>query len=128
MVRRLGKASGMHAHPHKFRHTFATRSLAAGVDVMALQRVLGHTTLTMVARYVHYQKGSSSRRGRGAGTEGPAAGTLALAVEREKGLEPSTSSLEELRCLERIEPGIPRIQSQLKPVLSLCSAATASSA
>jgi len=57
MVRRLGKAAGVHAHPHKFRHTFATRSLAAGVDVMALQRVLGHTTLAMVARYVHYQKG-----------------------------------------------------------------------
>ena len=57
MVRRLGKAAGVHAHPHKFRHTFATRSLSAGVDVMALQRVLGHTTLAMVSRYVHYQKG-----------------------------------------------------------------------
>jgi site-specific recombinase XerD len=57
MVRRLGIATGIHAHPHKFRHTFATRALAAGVDVMALQRVLGHTTLAMVARYVHYQKG-----------------------------------------------------------------------
>jgi hypothetical protein len=49
-------------------------------------------------------------------------------LEREKGLEPSTSSLEELRCLERIEPCIARIHSQLKPVLPLCSAATASPA
>jgi integrase/recombinase XerD len=57
MVRRLGKVAAVHAYPHKFRHTFATRSLAAGVDVMALQRVLGHTTLAMVSRYVHYQKG-----------------------------------------------------------------------
>ncbi len=56
MMRRIGEATGIHIHPHKFRHTFATRSLAAGVDVMALQRVLGHTTLAMVSRYVHYQK------------------------------------------------------------------------
>lgn len=56
MMRRLSDATGIHIHPHKFRHTFATRSLAAGVDVMALQRVLGHTTLAMVSRYVHYQR------------------------------------------------------------------------
>lgn len=56
VMRRLSKETGIHIHPHKFRHTFATRALAAGVDVMALQRVLGHTTLAMVSRYVHYQK------------------------------------------------------------------------
>ncbi len=55
-LHRLGQRTGIHVHPHKFRHTFATRALSAGVDVMALQRVLGHTTLAMVSRYVHYQK------------------------------------------------------------------------
>lgn len=56
VLSRLGEQTGVHVHPHKFRHTFATRSLSAGVDVMALQRALGHTTLAMVSRYVHHQR------------------------------------------------------------------------
>ena len=56
MLSRLGEQTGIHVHPHKFRHTFATRALSAGVGVMALQRALGHTTLAMVSRYVHYQR------------------------------------------------------------------------
>ncbi|SRR5258708_707061 len=56
LCQRLSEETGIHVNPHKFRHTFATRSLSAGVDVMALQKALGHTTLSMVSRYVHYQK------------------------------------------------------------------------
>ncbi|MGH7746400.1 MAG: tyrosine-type recombinase/integrase, partial [Candidatus Dormibacteria bacterium] len=54
MLDRLGKDVGVHCHAHKFRHTFASRAIADGVDLITLQRVLGHTTLTMVSRYVHY--------------------------------------------------------------------------
>lgn len=55
VLRRIGIDTGVHVHAHKFRHTFATRALAAGVDSLVLQRALGHSTLAMVNRYVHFQ-------------------------------------------------------------------------
>jgi site-specific recombinase XerD len=55
VLRRLGEETGIHCYPHKFRHTFATRALSAGVDSLVLQRTLGHSTLAMVNRYVHFQ-------------------------------------------------------------------------
>lgn len=58
VLRRLGQETDIHCHAHKFRHTFATRAIAAGVDVLALQRVLGHTTLAMTSRYAHHSPNS----------------------------------------------------------------------
>ncbi|TMC48719.1 MAG: hypothetical protein E6J14_11630 [Chloroflexi bacterium] len=55
VMKRLSEKTGIHVHPHKLRHTFATRALAGGVDSLVLQRALGHTTLAMVNRYVHFQ-------------------------------------------------------------------------
>ena len=55
LLRRIGQETGIHVHAHKFRHTFATRALAAGVDSLVLQRALGHSTLATVNRYVHFQ-------------------------------------------------------------------------
>lgn len=50
--RRLGQATGINAHPHKGRHTAATRWAQEGLYPWAIQRALGHTTLAMTNRYV----------------------------------------------------------------------------
>jgi integrase/recombinase XerD len=55
LLRRIGQDTGIHVHAYTFRHTFATRALAAGVDSLVLQRALGHSTLAMVNRYAHVQ-------------------------------------------------------------------------
>ena len=35
------------------RHTFATRLIQAGVDIITVQKLLGHAEITMTARYAH---------------------------------------------------------------------------
>jgi integrase/recombinase XerD len=53
LLQRLGKRAGVHAYPHKFRHTGATMFLRNGGNVFALKEILGHSTMEMVERYVH---------------------------------------------------------------------------
>ena len=41
-------------HPHSFRHAFATFALQRGMNPLALQRVLGHSDLSMITNvYAH---------------------------------------------------------------------------
>lgn len=56
LLKRWGKKAGVpRLHTHLCRHTFATDSLIYNCgDVFRLQQILGHTTLDMVRRYVHY--------------------------------------------------------------------------
>jgi len=58
LLTRLARASGVkHVHAHRFRHTWATNSLRAGVDMEALRKAGGWTTYGMVQRYAHYSGG-----------------------------------------------------------------------
>ena len=43
--------------PHRFRHTFATRLLAETGDGLALKKLLGHESMTMVLRYTESKEG-----------------------------------------------------------------------
>ncbi len=53
-IGRAGKKAGLsHVHPHLLRHTFGTHLAANGVDVVAIQRLMGHTDITMTMRYLH---------------------------------------------------------------------------
>jgi len=53
MVRSLGERSGVtgRAHPHRFRHTFATNALNKGVPLEQVQQLLGHEQLDTTLIY-----------------------------------------------------------------------------
>ena len=53
LLRRLGRRAKVdHCHPHTFRRTFALWSLRAGMNIYALQRIMGHSDLSIFRRYL----------------------------------------------------------------------------
>ena len=53
LTRRLEKATGIdHCHPHTFRRTFALWSLRSGMNIYALQQIMGHSDLQILRRYL----------------------------------------------------------------------------
>jgi integrase len=52
--RAVKKAGIRDLHFHDLRHTFATRLVQAGVDLLAVKSLLGHRSLKMTERYAHH--------------------------------------------------------------------------
>jgi site-specific recombinase XerD len=54
-LRRYGKIVDVKVSPHQLRHTLATRLVNVGMDVVSIQRLLGHEKLetTMIYAHVH---------------------------------------------------------------------------
>jgi integrase/recombinase XerD len=51
LLRRHGKKAGIHANPHKWRHSAAIQYLRSGGRVEALRAMLGHSTVDMTLHY-----------------------------------------------------------------------------
>ena len=53
LLYRLGERGGVdHCHPHTFRRTMALWSLRNGMNIFALQQIMGHSDLEVLRKYL----------------------------------------------------------------------------
>ena len=52
LFKRIGAHTGLHVHPHKFRHTAATKMVRANMDLHSVKRILGHAQLATTEVYL----------------------------------------------------------------------------
>lgn len=61
IIRRIGERAKIHAHPHKYRHTFATDMIKRGASIQTLQKYLGHESIDTTTIYVTMDKSEIER-------------------------------------------------------------------
>jgi integrase/recombinase XerD len=56
LLHRLGSRAGIdkRVHPHGLRHTFADELRRAGVDVVVISKLLGHSSVAVTSRYLDH--------------------------------------------------------------------------
>jgi site-specific recombinase XerD len=56
LLRRLARKAGIEkrVHPHGLRHTFADELRAAGADIVVVSKLLGHSSISVTARYLDH--------------------------------------------------------------------------
>jgi integrase/recombinase XerD len=52
LIARIGRRTGVHSYPHRFRHAFSMEYLQLGGDPYSLQFLLGHEDMATVKEYV----------------------------------------------------------------------------
>ena len=56
ICQKAAKIAGIPFYPHSFRHYFASQLLLKGVPIMAVSKMLGHSSVTITEKvYFHYQ-------------------------------------------------------------------------
>ena len=63
-LKKLGKESEVRdVRAHKFRHTMATMSIRAGVDIVTVSKLLGHSSSAITARVYLHSDANNKREG-----------------------------------------------------------------